>query len=105
MSVIDRRQVLASTACAVLLAGTARAVGRTISGALPWEPFDGAPSAPARPGPWQFFTHDEAVVVEAIVQRLVPADELGMGAKEAGCAVFIDRQLSRPFGDCTLSLA
>jgi gluconate 2-dehydrogenase gamma chain len=44
-------------------------------------------------------------VVEAIVQRLVPADELGMGAKEAGCAVFIDRQLSRPFGDCTLSLA
>jgi hypothetical protein len=49
MSVIDRRQVLASTACAVLLAGTARAVGRTISGALPWEPFDGAPSAPARP--------------------------------------------------------
>jgi hypothetical protein len=49
MSVIDRRQVLASTACAVLLEGTARAVGRTISGALPWEPFDGAPSAPARP--------------------------------------------------------
>jgi gluconate 2-dehydrogenase gamma chain len=64
-----------------------------------------APSAPARPGPWQFFTHDEAVVVEAIVQRLVPADELGMGGKEAGCAVFIDRQLSGPFGDCTLSLA
>src|ERR1700686_5197576 len=34
MSVIDRRQVLASIACAVLLEGTARAVGRTISGAL-----------------------------------------------------------------------
>jgi hypothetical protein len=57
------------------------------------------------PGPWQFFTHDEAVVVGAIVQRLVSADELSMGGKEAGCAVFIDRQLSGPFGDCTLSLA
>jgi hypothetical protein len=82
MSVIDRRQVLASTACAVLLEGTARAVGRTISGALPWEPFDGASSAPARP---------RSLAV--------------LHGKEAGCAVFIDRQLSGPFGDCTLSLA
>src|SRR5262249_62313067 len=30
--------------------------------------------------------------------RLIPADELGPGAKEAGVAVFIDRQLDGDFG-------
>jgi gluconate 2-dehydrogenase gamma chain len=99
MSAIGRRQLLASTACALLLAGVSRAAGRTISGALPWEPFDGASPSPVRLGPWQFFTHDEAIAIEAIVDRLVPADEFSMGGKEAGCAVFIDRQLSGPFGD------
>jgi gluconate 2-dehydrogenase gamma chain len=36
--------------------------------------------------------------VEAIVDRLIPADDLGPGGKGAGCAVFIDRQLMGPFG-------
>jgi gluconate 2-dehydrogenase gamma chain len=66
MAVIDRCQVLASTACAVLLEGTARAVGRTISGALLGSPSGARRRRRRAPGPWQFFTHDEAVVVEAI---------------------------------------
>jgi len=52
-----------------------------------------------RPGPWQFFTHDEAAAIEAIVDRLIPRDELSAGGKDAGCADFIDRQLRGPFGD------
>jgi gluconate 2-dehydrogenase gamma chain len=51
-----------------------------------------------RPGPWQFFTADEAAAVEAIVDRLIPADELGPGGKDAGCAVYLDRQLAGPYG-------
>lgn len=45
-----------------------------------------------------FFTRDEAAFVEAAIDHLIPADELGPGAREAGVAVFIDRQLSGAFG-------
>ena len=45
-----------------------------------------------------FFTADEAALVEAAVDRLIPPDDRGPGGKEAGCAVFIDRQLAGPYG-------
>ena len=45
-----------------------------------------------------FFTGDEAAFVEAAIDHLIPADELGPGAREAGVAVFIDRQLSGALG-------
>jgi gluconate 2-dehydrogenase gamma chain len=54
---------------------------------------------PVRPGPWLYFTADEAAAVEAIVNRLIPPDDSGPGGKDAGCAVFIDRQLAGSFGD------
>jgi gluconate 2-dehydrogenase gamma chain len=38
------------------------------------------------------------MTVEAIVDRLIPADELTAGGKDLGCAVFIDRQLAGPYG-------
>ncbi|HEX5326143.1 MAG TPA: gluconate 2-dehydrogenase subunit 3 family protein [Acetobacteraceae bacterium] len=46
-----------------------------------------------------YFTPEEAATVEAIVERLIPADDLSPSGKDAGCAVFIDRQLMSPFGD------
>jgi len=49
-------------------------------------------------GPWQFFTPEEAAAVEAIVDRLIPPDPKAPGGKDAGCAVFIDRQLAGPYG-------
>lgn len=45
-----------------------------------------------------FFNADEKAAVDAIVARLIPADELGPGAKEAGVTVFLDRQLAGSFG-------
>ena len=45
-----------------------------------------------------FFTRDEAAFVNAAIDHLIPADELGPGAREAGVGVFIDRQLSGNFG-------
>lgn len=51
-----------------------------------------------RPGPWQFFTMDEARAIEAVVDRIIPPDSETSGGKDAGCAVFIDRQLKGPYG-------
>ena len=45
-----------------------------------------------------FLTEPEAAFVEAAVARLIPADELGPGAKEAGVAYFIDGQLDGAYG-------
>lgn len=94
-----RRGLLATTAVAALAAALPRqALARTLSGATPWSPNEAYPPAGAQPGPWLFLTADEAAVVEAMADRLIPADDLGPGGKEAGCAVFIDRQLMGPYG-------
>jgi gluconate 2-dehydrogenase gamma chain len=65
---------------------------------MPWEAGTATPPIPVRPGPWVFFTADEAATVEAIVDRLIPPDERGPGGKDAGCAVYLDRQLAGPYG-------
>lgn len=45
-----------------------------------------------------YLTRDEAAFVDAAIDHLIPADELGPGALEAGVRTFIDRQLSGAFG-------
>src|SRR5689334_20486630 len=40
-----------------------------------------------------YLTAQEARFLDAAVARLIPADDLGPGAREAGVTVFIDRQL------------
>ncbi|HEY9026072.1 MAG TPA: gluconate 2-dehydrogenase subunit 3 family protein, partial [Burkholderiaceae bacterium] len=47
---------------------------------------------------WTWFTEAEAAFVGAAVGRLIPADDLGPGAVEAGVPTFIDRQLAGPYG-------
>lgn len=47
---------------------------------------------------YAFFTPPESAFVEAAVSRLIPKDELGPGALEAGVSYFIDQQLSGVFG-------
>jgi gluconate 2-dehydrogenase gamma chain len=94
---LTRRSLLVSTA-ALLVAGTTAGRARTLSGGMPWEPGAATPPALVRPGPWMFFTSDEASLIEAAVDRLIPPDDRGPGGKDAGCAVFIDRQLAGPYG-------
>ena len=66
-----------------------RAFGRTYRGGeLPWEPSDTQPPTPVRPGPWLYFTADEAAAVEAIVDRLIPPDESGAGRQRGGLRRF-----------------
>ena len=45
-----------------------------------------------------FFSAAEVAFVDAAVARLIPADELGPGAKEAGVTYFIDQQLFGGWG-------
>jgi gluconate 2-dehydrogenase gamma chain len=70
----------------------------TIADHLPWAPNAGNPPAPIRLGPWQFFTGEEGRAMEAIADRIIPPDPQTPGGKDAGCAVFIDRQLAGPYG-------
>ncbi len=96
MRVSTRRHLLAGAASIV---AARSALGHVISGTLPWRGNEVYPPTPAPlGGGWLFFTPEEAAAVEAIVDRLVPADDLGPGGKQSGCAVFIDRQLASPYG-------
>jgi len=57
----------------------------------------------ARPGQTvgqtrHFLSQAEFDFIEAAAARLIPADELGPGAKEAGAAYFIDGQLASSWG-------
>jgi gluconate 2-dehydrogenase gamma chain len=56
--------------------------------------------AQPKPGPptYIFLTPNEAAFIEAAVARLIPQDELGPGALEAGVPAFIDRQLGGAWG-------
>ena len=92
------RRLLLTSAAALFFVGTTLARARTLTGSMPWEPGTATPPAPVRPGPWMFFTSDEAALIEAAVDRLIPPDDRGPGGKDAGCAVFIDRQLAGPYG-------
>jgi gluconate 2-dehydrogenase gamma chain len=94
---IHRRSFLVSTA--LLFAGTTSLTrAAIIRGRMPWETYPSSAPKIERPGPWQFFTADEARAMEAIVDRIIPPDAETPGGKDAGCAVFIDRQLSGPYG-------
>ncbi|HEX7689521.1 MAG TPA: gluconate 2-dehydrogenase subunit 3 family protein [Burkholderiaceae bacterium] len=66
----------------------------------PWQ--EGRANAPRAVDPdaasWAFFTAAEGAFVTAATSRLIPADELGPGAVEAGVPLFIDRQLAGAYG-------
>jgi len=96
MDKFRRRDVLAGSA--LVLAGGSAAQAGLISGQLPWEPNGKSYPEPVLPGPWKYFTDDEAAAVEVLADCIIPPDAQTPGGKDAGCAVFIDRQLAGPYG-------
>ncbi len=93
---LNRRSLLAGTASVLCWSWAAQAT--TIRGALPWRPDAGTPPPQVGPGIWVYFTPEEGGAIEALVDRLIPPDPTTPGGKDAGCAVFIDRQLAGPYG-------
>jgi gluconate 2-dehydrogenase gamma chain len=92
---VTRRSLLASAA---LLITTTGAGARVVTKVLPFKPNEAYPVTPVVPGGYLFFTAVEAATVDSIVDRLIPTDDLGAGAKDAGVTTFIDRQLTGPYG-------
>jgi gluconate 2-dehydrogenase gamma chain len=73
-------------------------LGAVIKGGLPWTSDPSGPPQPVTAGPWHYFTDREGADVEALVDRLIPADPETPSGKDLGCAVFIDRQLAGGYG-------
>ncbi len=95
---VTRRQVLTwSGAAFALSAGSAKAT--SLSGPPGWQPFSDNPPETLDNKGWLFLNENEVTTLEAIVDRLIPADELSPGGKEMGCVVFIDRQLHGFYGN------
>jgi gluconate 2-dehydrogenase gamma chain len=65
---------------------------------LPWRPNAADAPTAVHGRDYQFLHPDEAAFIEAAIDRLIPADEVGPGARQAGVALFIDRQLAGPYG-------
>lgn len=96
---LNRRQLLAASA----LVGSSLALpeaahATTITEKIPWSPGAADNPTPISPGPYQFFSPQEASWIDAAVSRLIPHDEHGPGAKELGVTVFLDRQLAGAYG-------
>jgi gluconate 2-dehydrogenase gamma chain len=95
---LSRRRLLTAGAAitAVPVAAAAAALG---GGDVPFkEGQANAPATIADVSGWTWFTDPEAAFITAAVARLIPADDLGPGAVEAGVPTFIDRQLAGPYG-------
>ncbi|MFB6325971.1 gluconate 2-dehydrogenase subunit 3 family protein [Pantoea deleyi] len=80
----------------------AMAVGSTAMGALSLPLAAQAaetPAAPQQARDYQpaWFTPEEYAFITAAVARLIPRDERGPGALEAGVPEFIDRQMNTPY--------
>jgi gluconate 2-dehydrogenase gamma chain len=73
-----------------------RAAGAGVAVTIPLRRVDAQPSPALQP--YQFFSGAEGRFVEAAVARLIPVDELGPGALEAGVPRSIDRQLAGAYG-------
>ena len=79
---INRRRFLVSSA--IWFVGTTSLTHASlIRDHMPWSPFPLSAPEFERPGPWQFFTADEASAMEAIVDRIIPPDPDSPGGK--GC--------------------
>ncbi len=96
MTNLRRRDLLTGTALLLVSGGLSE--GRQIEAQLPWHPGARSAPQPVTPGPWEFFTDAEAAAVGAIADRFIPPDPQTLGGKDAGCVVFIDRQLAGPYG-------
>lgn len=97
---MNRRDALISIVQLTAL-GVAGTAGASVINAHTPMPVGTRPDAlprPPRSGALTYLTPAEAQEVTAIFDRLIPEDELGMSASQAGCVDFIDRELAGDFG-------
>src|SRR5215468_12270663 len=93
------RQIAAVAGAAPLALGTTSATAAAASASASASASSEAPSAVPVQHAWRFFNGDEARAAEAAVARLIPSDDTGPGASEAGVAAFIDLELAGAWGN------
>jgi gluconate 2-dehydrogenase gamma chain len=92
------REVSRKDFVAILGTATAAVGVPQVAAAADMAPAPLGPSLSSEPEAYTFFTEPEVAVIEAAVERLIPTDKLGPGAKSAGVAYFIDQQMVGAFG-------
>src|ERR1700748_2492451 len=90
MPTLSRRTFLIASASAS--AAACRRVANTLPPEYPEQTRNDAPL---------FLDASERRFINAACARIIPKDELGPGALEAGVGDFIDRQLAGPFGQAS----
>lgn len=98
---VSRRQFLARAAAgagAVAGAGALASAGCTSAGMQAQHPSHAMPAAATGPADesFVFFTTAQGRTVDAIAERMIPTDDLGPGAHDAGVVFYIDRALAGP---------
>ncbi|EGH71573.1 gluconate 2-dehydrogenase subunit 3 family protein [Pseudomonas syringae] len=100
-SVLKAGMVLIATSAAASIFRPAGAALRIMNGGSKWLAKETLPPTPLDPSKRMFLTDKEVAQVTAIFDRLIPADDVSVSASEAGCVVFLDHQLSGPYGQGT----
>jgi gluconate 2-dehydrogenase gamma chain len=90
---VTRRTFLQSSGTAALVPAAGAAVAAKPASRTPAK----SASATATTA-YQFFRADESPFIEAAVERLIPPDEIGPSALEAGVPGYIDKQLAGAWG-------
>ena len=99
-----RRFLIALSAATAIAAEAAEAQAPPPPETQPSVPPAGAASppseltAPTGPNGYRFLSSTEVETLTAMVDRLIPADEIGPGGVESGIVTFIDRELGGQFG-------
>ena len=95
---LDRRDFLKSAVVggAPAAGGTAAMVSPEIAQAQ--QPAPAAPAAAPGPAGYAFLNLDEAAFVEAIVDHMIPADEVSPKGTDLGVNIYIDRALAGGWG-------
>ncbi len=96
----NRRHLICGLAAGATAAGAS--VGFATAGDLKtsdiWQPDKADAPRPEAGNDYRFFTATEAALIAKLVDRIIPPDDLGPGAHEAGVTFFLDRQLAGPYG-------
>jgi gluconate 2-dehydrogenase gamma chain len=92
---ISRRDLLRSAGAA----GAAALIPGGVEAETSAAPASVTPKAVTPTGPLMNLTAQETEVLSAMVDRLIPSDDMGPGAVEAGALRFIDRALSETDAD------
>ncbi len=93
---ISRRELLRSAGlagAAAILPGPLHGLAEGEGEVLPDEISSSAATGAVGSGLTTNLTVEEAEILDAMIGRLIPADEYGLGAQEAGAFEYIDREL------------